>query len=97
MNINPVTNLFGRINGNQLTQGLNQITGMAQAMSNPQMAIPQMFQNDPRIGQIINMINQNGGNGKALFYQIAQQKGLDPDTALSQIQESYNSMMGQNK
>ena len=36
------------------------------------------------------MVNQNGGDAKTLFYKMAQQKGVDPNTVLSQVK----SMLG---
>ena len=48
-----------------------------------------MMQNDPRIQQVLNYINQNGGDAKALFYnmaqRIAQQKGIDPNVIINQV------------
>ena len=58
---------------------------MAQGMRNPQGTVQQMMQNDPRIQQVLNYINQNGGDAKALFYSMAQQKCVDPNVIINQV------------
>lgn len=32
--------------------------------------------------EVINFVNQNGGNAQNLFYALARQKGIDPDAFL---------------
>lgn len=33
----------------------------------------------------MDMVNQNGGDAKTLFYRMAQQKGVDPNTIINQV------------
>ena len=87
--INPVADLFGRMA--QQMQPLQNISQMATGMANPQSA-QQMVQNDPRIQQIMQMISQNGGDGKSLFYKMAQQKGADPNQIIYQAKMMMNNM-----
>jgi pyrroloquinoline quinone (PQQ) biosynthesis protein C len=49
-----------------------------------------MIQNDPRMQQIMQMIGQNGGNGKELFYRMAQERGVDPNQIIYQTQAMLN-------
>ena len=44
-----------------------------------------MLQNDPRTQQVMDYVNKNGGNAQQLFYQMAQQKGIDPNVIINQI------------
>ena len=39
----------------------------------------------PEMQNVINLVNQNGGNAKQLFYQLAQQKGVDPNSILDML------------
>lgn len=55
-----------------------------QGASNPQQAIQNLAQQNPQINQIMQMANGSGGL-KNLFYQRAQQMGIDPNTILSQL------------
>lgn len=36
----------------------------------------------PEMKNIMGLVNQNGGNAKNLFYQLAQQKGINPNDIL---------------
>lgn len=69
--------------------------GMAQAMSNPQAAIQQMMQNDPRVKNVLDLVNQSGTDAKSLFYQVAQQRGVDPQPVLDAARQSYDNFMNQ--
>ena len=53
--------------------------------SNPQQLFFNMFQNDPQIKQIVQMIKQSGKSPKDLFYQMAQAKGADPNQILNEL------------
>ena len=68
---------------------------MAQAMSNPQAAIQQMVQNDPRIKNVLDLVSQSGTDAKTLFYQVAQQRGVDPQPVLDAARQGYNSFINQ--
>ena len=52
---------------------------------NPNMLMQQLAQNNPQLQQTLNYINQNGGNAERLFYDMAKQKGVDPNTILNQL------------
>ena len=54
--------------------------------------LQQMAMSNPEINQALQLINQNGGNAKSLFYGMAQQQGVDPNTIIAQV----NSLMNQN-
>ena len=53
----------------------------------------QMMESDLRIKQVMDLVNQNGGDPKALFYQLAQQRGINPDEFLNQVRSQYNGFM----
>ena len=44
-----------------------------------------MLANNPNFQNVVNYINQNGGDAKTAFYNLAAQKGVDPNTILSQL------------
>ena len=52
---------------------------------NPEAALSQMLQNDPRTGAIANML-KNNGNLEALAKQIAQMKGYDINQVIQGLQ-----------
>ncbi len=47
--------------------------------------INQMAANNPQMQQVMQYIQQNGGNAKQAFYTLAQQKGVDPNEVLRQL------------
>ena len=58
---------------------------MIQAANNPTAAVNQMAMNDPRMQQVMQVINQNGGDAKTAFYNLARQRGVNPEDILNQI------------
>ena len=51
--------------------------GMVQAASNPQAMINQLMMNNPQLKQVMDIVNQYGGDpGKAL-QETAKQMGID--------------------
>ena len=66
---------------------------MVQAIQNPQRAIiGQMSQSNPQIQQVMQFINQNGGDAKSAFYALAKQKNADPDMILNQARQMMGNM-----
>lgn len=60
---------------------LNQIRNAA----NPQEMTEQLLFNNPNFKEVLNYINQNGGDAKTAFYNLAAQKGVNPNDILSQL------------
>lgn len=45
----------------------------------------QMMMNNPQYQQVMEYVNQNGGNPKDAFYKLAKEKGVDPEEILKQL------------
>ena len=58
-----------------LPSNLSNMVKMFKSMKNPQA----MLQQNPQFKYVMNLVNQNGGNAKAAFYKLAEEKGIDPD------------------
>ena len=54
---------------------------MARVMQSPQAAIQQI----PQLRQAMDIVNQSGGDPQKAFYALAKQKGVDPESILSQL------------
>lgn len=52
---------------------------------NPNQAMQQLLSSNPQYQGIMQYINQNGGDAKSAFYNMAAQKGVDPNSILSQL------------
>ena len=84
---------------NQLFQQLNQLSKEQQTKPkmnflqrkfqeckmaiNPTAYIQNMIQSNPKIKEVFNMVQQNGGDMKNIFYKLAEEKGVDPDSILN--------------
>lgn len=47
--------------------------------------VNQAIQNNPQMKQVMDYINQNGGDPKTAFYKLAQEKGVDPNEIIKQV------------
>ncbi len=50
---------------------------------NPQAMMGSFIQNNPQYSQAYELINKHGGDAKAAFYDLAAQKGVDPNMVLN--------------
>lgn len=63
--------MITNLNQNRITQIITKI----KSMGNPQM----MLQQNPQYKQIMDYVNQNGGDAKTAFYNKAKEMGIDPE------------------
>ena len=62
-----------------LNQGrLSQIVNQIKSIGNPQMMMQQM----PQYREVMDYVNQNGGDAKTAFYNKAKEMGVDPNEVL---------------
>ena len=83
---NPILQTLGR--SQQMPNNLGQIKqmmNMVKNAGNPQAMLNQMAQNNPHVKQIMDIVSQNGGDPKKAFYQMAEQKGINPDEILNML------------
>lgn len=58
---------------------------MYKTASNPQAFVQSMMVNNPKAMEVMNAINACGGDPKAAFYNVAKQKGIDPEQFLNSL------------
>ena len=63
---------------NPMMQNVRQMMGMLNSSQNPQAMMNQIMANNPNLKQVMDFINQSGGDPKKAFYALAEQKGIDP-------------------
>ena len=84
---NPIFSSFNKqqaapqSNSNSLLDLMNQVKNS----SNPTEMMEKMLTSNPNFQGVVNYINQNGGDAKTAFYNLAAQKGVDPNTILNQL------------
>ncbi len=72
----PVNN-----NLNQIKQMMN----MVRSAGNPQAMIQSIAQNNPQMKQVMDIVSKSGGDPRAAFYRMAEEKGVDPEQVLSML------------
>lgn len=82
--MNPLMNAIGgqpANNGN--IQQIKRMMNMFKSIQNPQEAMNQLAKQNPMVANIIQMSN---GDLKGTFYKMCQEKGVNPDDILKQLQ-----------
>lgn len=52
---------------------------------NPEQMMQMLFANNPQYNNVMSYIQQNGGDAKSAFYNMAAQMGVNPETILSKL------------
>ena len=58
---------------------IKQMMNTVQMAQNPQMALNQMITSNPQMKQVMDLINQNGGDIDKTVRTVAEQNGLKPE------------------
>ena len=56
---------------------------MMRGAANPNALVQGLLQNTPQYRQAMDLVRQNGGDAKTAFYNLAQQKGIEPNEILN--------------
>ena len=59
---------------------------LVKSSTNPQMMIYNMLNQNPQTSQLINSF---GGDPKTAFYNLAKQKGIDPNQFIDMIKNNF--------
>lgn len=80
-------NLFQQLTQSQSFQNSNilQMMQAAKNSGNPMQMLTNMAKNDSTVASVLREVQANGGDAKSLFFQKAQQLGIDPRAVLSQL------------
>ena len=80
-----MNNLFQQLNpqSNTVNTQMTQMANMMKSASNPQQLLMSMAQNNPKTKQILDFINKSNQSPKDLFYSMAKQKGVDPNSIIN--------------
>ena len=76
-----MNSLYQKLNSGVPAQA-RQMASLFKSAKSPETIITNMIQNNPKLKPIMDMV-RNGSNPKDLFYNMAQQKGVDPESVLS--------------
>lgn len=68
---------------NPMVNFLKQKYNECRMAANPTAYLQNLMQTNPRMREAMEMVQQNGGDMKQLFYKLAQSKGVDPESILN--------------
>ena len=81
-------NLFQELNQQSSSGQLFNPFEMAKAVqraANPNNMMMSLMQQNPQVREALNIVQQNGGNPKEVFYKLAKEKGINPNSILNKF------------
>lgn len=79
---NPI---FDSMPNSGKTLGIMDLFSQVCKAKNPNEATRNLLETNPQFQGVMSYISQNGGDARTAFYNLAAQKGIDPNTILSQL------------
>ena len=76
---------LGRGQMAQTAGKIKQMMGMVRAAKDPQQAINMLAMNNPQVKQVMDIVEQYGGDSMKAFQETAKQCGVDPDEILGML------------
>ncbi len=77
---NPI---FSSSFGNQQSNSLFEMYKQVRNSNNPNQVMEKVLPSLPKYKEIMQYIQSNGGDAKTAFYNMAAQKGVDPEKILT--------------
>lgn len=68
--------------------GIQRIKAMMQMVrgsNNPQALMQSLAMQNPQMKQVMDYVQQSGGDPKQAFYKMAQEKGVNPEDVLNML------------
>ena len=66
-------------------QKLKQMMGTIKSAQNPQAMMQNMMAQNPHYKQVMDYVQQNGGDPKIAFYKMANEMGVDPNQIINML------------
>lgn len=64
---------------------IKQMMGMVRSAGNPQAMLSQLAASNPAMKQVMDIVNQHGGDPDRAFRTIAEQNGIDPQEIINMM------------
>jgi len=68
-----------------MMQKVKQMMGIVNGSQNPQALLNQMMINNPQLKQVMDYVQQSGGDPKTAFYSMADKMGVNPQDILDML------------
>ena len=69
---------------NNMSQ-LKQAMSMLKGSKNPQQLLMNMMNQNPQLKQVMDLVKNSNKSPKDLFYEMAQQRGVDPNEIINML------------
>ena len=80
-----MNSLYQQLGGGFSNNAFIRMFKMLKSAQNPQAMLQSMVQQNPQMQSVMQLVNQNGGDAKTAFYNLAKQRGVDPEEVLKQL------------
>lgn len=70
---------------NPMAAQIKQAMNMIRSSGNPQAMLNQMVMNNPRMKEVMDIVQKHGGDPMKAFYATAEEKGIDPNEILNML------------
>ena len=85
MAIPAILQQLGRNNMIQTAGKIKQMMNMVRSAQDPQAALNMMAMNNPQLKQVMDIVQQYGGDSMAAFKALAKENDMDPDEILNML------------
>lgn len=79
--MNPIVEVLNQSKG----LGILSLYKSVMSSSNQEEALNKMAAQNGQLAQVLDYVKKNGGDAKSLFYSMAAQQGVDPESILSML------------
>ena len=69
----------------QMMGQIKQMMNMVKGAQNPQAMLNQIMMSNPRMKQVMEIVNQYGGDPDKAFQAVAQQNGINPQEIMNML------------
>ena len=69
----------------QTAAKIKQMMGMVKSAANPQQALNMLAMNNPQMKQVMDIVEQYGGDSMKAFHAVAEECGVNPDEILGML------------
>ena len=85
MAIPAILQQLGKGQMGQTAARIKQMMGMVRGAANPQQALNMLAMNNPQMKQVMEIVDQYGGDSMKAFQEMAKQCGVDPEEILGML------------
>ena len=85
--MNKLYQQFNQLSKRQLQQpnSIGDLYKQLQGAGDKNSFMMNLMKCNPQLKQVIDLVQQNGGNAEQVFYRLAQEKGINPASILNSL------------